>query len=58
MCIRDSHGTAYDIAGKGTANEDSLRDAIYTAIDILKKREEYDEVTAKPLAFSKQTRDQ
>ena len=52
------HGTAYDIAGKGTANEDSLRDAIYTAIDILKKREEYDEVTAKPLAFSKQTRDQ
>lgn len=52
------HGTAYDIAGKGTANEDSLRDAIYTAIDILKKREEYDEATANPLAFSKQTRDQ
>ena len=52
------HGTAYDIAGKGTANEDSLRDAIYTANNNLKKREEYDEVTAKPLAFSKQTRDQ
>lgn len=52
------HGTAYDIAGKGTANEESLRDAIYTAIDILKKREEYDDVTASPLAFSKQTRDQ
>ena len=51
------HGTAYDIAGKGTAMEDSLRDAIYTAIDILRKREEYDEITANPLAFSKQTRD-
>lgn len=51
------HGTAYDIAGKGVAMEDSIRDAIYTAIDILRKREEYDEITAKPLAFSKQTRD-
>ncbi|MBP6335875.1 MAG: 4-hydroxythreonine-4-phosphate dehydrogenase PdxA [Bacteroidia bacterium] len=51
------HGTAYDIAGKGTAMEDSLRDAIFTAIDILRKREEFDEITANPLAFSKQTRD-
>lgn len=51
------HGTAYDIAGKGKALEDSLRDSIYTAIDILRKREEYAEITAKPLAFSKQTRD-
>lgn len=51
------HGTAYDIAGKGVAMEDSIRDAIYTAIDILKKREEYDEINANPLAFSKQTRD-
>ena len=52
------HGTAYDIAGKGIAKEDSFREAIYTAIDILANREEYDEITAKPLAFSKQTRDQ
>ncbi len=51
------HGTAYDIAGKGEANEDSFREAIYTAIDILAKREEYDEINAKPLAFSKQTSD-
>jgi len=51
------HGTAYDIAGKGTANEDSFRQAIYTAIDILQNREEYDEITASPLAFSKQSRD-
>lgn len=52
------HGTAYDIAGKGVANEDSFREAIYTAIDIAKNREEYDEINAKPLAFSKQSRDQ
>ncbi|MBK6988935.1 MAG: 4-hydroxythreonine-4-phosphate dehydrogenase PdxA [Bacteroidetes bacterium] len=51
------HGTAYDIAGKGEANEDSFREAIYTAIDILAKREEYDTINAKPLAFSKQTSD-
>jgi 4-hydroxythreonine-4-phosphate dehydrogenase len=51
------HGTAYDIAGKGTANEGSIRDAIYLAIDILRKREEFDRITANPLAFSKQSRE-
>jgi len=51
------HGTAYDIAGKGSATEDSIRDAMYAAIDILRKREEYDKITSNPLAFSKQTRD-
>lgn len=51
------HGTAYDIAGKGTANEASIRDAIYTAIDILRKREEFDVITANPLAFSKQSKE-
>ncbi len=52
------HGTAYDIAGKGTASEDSMREAIYYACDILRKRQEYDEINASPLAFSKQSRDQ
>ncbi len=47
------HGTAYDIAGKGQASEESLREAIYTAVDILRKREDYDEINAKPLEFSK-----
>ncbi|MFM8432976.1 MAG: 4-hydroxythreonine-4-phosphate dehydrogenase PdxA [Bacteroidota bacterium] len=51
------HGTAYDIAGKGTANEASLRDAIYLAIDVLRKREEFDRITANPLAFGKQGRE-
>jgi 4-hydroxythreonine-4-phosphate dehydrogenase len=52
------HGTAYDIAGKGIASEDSMREAIYYACDILQKRNEYDEINANPLAFSKQSRDQ
>lgn len=33
-----AHGTAYDIAGKNTANAQSMRNAIYLAIDILKNR--------------------
>lgn len=32
------HGTAYGIAGKGLANEDSLREAIYLAVDVAKRR--------------------
>ena len=32
------HGTAYNIAGKGKADESSLRKAIYMACDIVKKR--------------------
>lgn len=32
------HGTAYDIAGKGLASEESFRNAIYTAIDIFRFR--------------------
>lgn len=43
------HGTAYDIAGKGMADERSLRQAIYTAIDIYRNRKNYDEPLADPL---------
>ena len=32
------HGTAFDIAGKNVADETSLREAIFSAIDILKNR--------------------
>lgn len=42
-----AHGTAYDIAGKNIASPKSLLDAIYAAIDIHKKREEFDKI--KPL---------
>ena len=43
------HGTGYDIAAKGVARPDSLRAAIYAAIDIARKREAYDEAYANPL---------
>ena len=43
------HGTAYDIAGQGKADEDSLRQAIYTAIDIWRNRQNYDEPLQNPL---------
>ena len=32
------HGTAYDIAGKGIASEESFRQAIYAALDIYRNR--------------------
>ena len=43
------HGTAYDIAGKGIADEQSFRQAIYAAIDIYRNRQNYDEPLADPL---------
>ncbi len=39
------HGTAYDIAGKNKANPESFREACYKAIDIFRKRKEYQELT-------------
>lgn len=38
--IRSSpdHGTGYDIAGKGVANEQSFREAVYLAVDVYKSR--------------------
>jgi len=39
------HGTAYDIAGKNKANEQSMRQAIYLAVDIVKSRKEVAEYT-------------
>jgi 4-hydroxythreonine-4-phosphate dehydrogenase len=35
------HGTAYAIAGKNQASENSMRQAIYSAVDILKSRQEH-----------------
>ena len=43
------HGTAYDIAGKGVADESSFRNAIYAAIDIFRNRGDYDEPLQNPL---------
>jgi 4-hydroxythreonine-4-phosphate dehydrogenase len=43
------HGTGYDIAGKDLANADSLRNAIFTGIDIIRNREAYKEMIANPV---------
>ncbi len=43
------HGTAYDLAGKGIADETSMRQAVYAAIDIYRNRQRYDEAHANPL---------
>lgn len=43
------HGTAYDIAGKNQASEESFRQAIYMAIDIYRNRQFYDEARKNPL---------
>lgn len=43
------HGTGYDIAGKGVASEASMRHAIFTAIDIYRNRQRYDDMYRNPL---------
>ena len=44
-----SHGTAYELAGKGQASEASFRRAIFLACDIYRNREIYREITSNPL---------
>ena len=44
-----AHGTAYDIAGKGMASEDSFRQAIYVAIDVFRNRMRDKEIRVNPL---------
>ena len=43
------HGTAYDIAGKGIADFNSFKEAVYLAIDIYHSRNQYAEISEKPL---------
>ena len=43
------HGTAYEIAGKGTADESSFKHAIHTAIHIFRNRKEYGHYSKNPL---------
>lgn len=44
-----AHGVAYDIAGKGCADENSFRQAIYAAIDIMRNRKQYNDARRHPL---------
>jgi 4-phospho-D-threonate 3-dehydrogenase / 4-phospho-D-erythronate 3-dehydrogenase len=43
------HGTAYEIAGKGIADYNSFKEAVYLAIDIFNSRIIYEEISANPL---------
>jgi 4-hydroxythreonine-4-phosphate dehydrogenase len=43
------HGTAYEIAGKGIADYNSFKEAVYTAIDIYNSRNQYQEISKNPL---------
>ena len=43
------HGTAFEIAGKGIADFNSFKEAVYLAIDIFNSRIEYNEISKKPL---------
>ena len=43
------HGTAYEIAGKGIADNNSFKEAVYLALDIYHNRSEYHEISKNPL---------
>jgi 4-phospho-D-threonate 3-dehydrogenase / 4-phospho-D-erythronate 3-dehydrogenase len=43
------HGTAYDIAGKGIADHNSFKEAVYLAIDIYHSRNQYKEISRDPM---------
>ncbi|WP_346881785.1 4-hydroxythreonine-4-phosphate dehydrogenase PdxA [uncultured Algibacter sp.] len=43
------HGTAYEIAGKGTADENSFKEALFSGIQIFKNRTAYLELKSNPL---------
>lgn len=47
------HGTAFDIAGKGVADESSFRGALFSALEIVKRRREYAELSVNPLPVSR-----
>lgn len=49
VCSTPVHGTAYDIAGKGIASENSFRQAVYLAIDVFRNRVLEKEISARPL---------
>jgi 4-hydroxythreonine-4-phosphate dehydrogenase len=51
------HGTAYDIAGQNKASEVSFREAIFTALHIVKHRRETLELMENPLTITKLSRD-
>lgn len=48
------HGTAYDLAGKNVADHHSFQSALYTAIDMVRNRMDFNEMFANPLKSKKE----
>jgi 4-hydroxythreonine-4-phosphate dehydrogenase len=46
------HGTAFDIAGKNKANISSFKEAVFSAINIVRSRNLHQKLTAAPLEIS------
>ena len=49
VCTGTETGVGFDVAGKGCADESSLREAIYLAIDVFRHRQDYDRPLGNPL---------
>jgi 4-hydroxythreonine-4-phosphate dehydrogenase len=47
-----AHGTAFELAGKNEASPTSFRNAIYTAVDVVRNRQNHKEITRNPLQVS------
>lgn len=52
------HGTAYEIAGNNAADPSSFRKALFLAIDIVKNRKLYKDITSNPMVRKEQPVDQ
>lgn len=46
------HGTAYELAGKGAANESSFKEAVFAALKIYQTRKEYKTYSKAPLKIT------
>lgn len=57
-CVRTSpdHGTAFDIAGQDKADPQSMRNAIFGALDIIRHRKSWEEMNRNPLPHAERER--
>jgi 4-hydroxythreonine-4-phosphate dehydrogenase len=51
-----AHGTAYSIAGTNVASEKSFQQALYLAIDVFRRRENFEEINKNPMKVSESSR--
>ena len=51
------HGTAFEIAGQNQASEESFRNSLFLAIDIIRNRREFDDMNKNPLTKTELSRE-